>query len=337
MSLVVQKFGGTSVGSIERIQHVAKEIEREVRKGNQLVIVVSAMGKSTDNLVGMAKQILPHPPDREMDMLLATGEQITISLLSMALSHLNIEAVSMVGWQAGIITEAVHRDADILEIKKDNILAHTAQGKVVVVAGFQGVTEQGQITTLGRGGSDVTAVALAAALDAERCDIFTDVTGVFTADPRIVPTARQIKQISFDEMLELAELGAEVLHPRAVEWAKNHNVALTVRSSFEEAEGTWIKENALYDEGLVVHGVTYQRLENDLAKVSVVGIGISSNFGIEAQVIRCLSDVEIDVKMVSTSSLSISGLVTQSDMVKAVQNLHHSFRLDQVKEKSFVS
>jgi aspartate kinase len=334
MSLIVQKFGGTSVGSIERIQHVAKKIEQEVRKGNQPVVVVSAMGNSTDFLVEMAKQISPDPTDREMDMLLTTGEQITISLLAMALSHLHIEAVSMTGWQAGMITDAVHRDARIIEINKEKILSQTGAGKVVVVAGFQGVTIDGQITTLGRGGSDITAVALAAALDAERCDIFTDVSGVFTADPRIVPSARKMKQISFDEMLELAQLGAEVLHPRAVEWAKNHHVALTVRSSFEETEGTWIKEDMLLDEGWAVCGVTYELLENDLAKVSIVGIGVASNAGTKAKMIRCLSDVGIEVKTVFASKMSISGVVPQSDMVKAVQSLHHTFYLDLVKEKA---
>lgn len=298
MSVIVQKFGGTSVGSVEKIQHVANKIKQEVNRGNQLVIVVSAMGKSTDVLVEMAKQISPYPEPREMDMLLATGEQVTISLLAMALHEIGIKAISMTGWQAGIITEDVHTKARILEIKKEPILTQLGQGNVVIVAGFQGMTEQGGITTLGRGGSDTTAVALAAAVGAERCDIFTDVTGVYTADPRIVPLARQLAEISYDEMLELANLGAGVLHPRAVECAKNYQIPLTVRSTFEEIEGTWVKEEISMEEGLVVHGVAQ---EKDVTKITVVGM--KNEIGTLSRLFKTLAEFHINVDIIINQSI----------------------------------
>lgn len=267
MGLLVKKFGGTSIKSIERIQAVAKRIAQDVHAGNRLVVVVSAMGKSTDHLVELAKKITPHPDPREMDQLLATGEQVSTALLCIALHQLGIAAVSLTGWQAGIITEKVHAQARIVEVKKEKILSHVEKGRVVVVAGFQGVTEDGEVTTIGRGGSDTSAVVLAAALGAERCDIFTDVNGVYTADPRIVPDARQLRQISCDEMLALARLGAQVLHPRAVACAKKHGVPLTVRSSFHEAEGTRIEAICSSDEQLPVCGIAHK---DNFVKVTLV-------------------------------------------------------------------
>ncbi len=266
MGIVVQKFGGTSVGSIERIKNVANRVINTVNNGDKVVVVVSAMGKSTDELVSLAKGISQKPSKREMDMLLTTGEQVTISLLVMALQEKGYDAVSLTGWQAGIITEPCHSDARINNFNETRISSHLAAGKIVIVAGFQGVTDDGEITTLGRGGSDTTAVALAAGLKADRCDIFTDVTGVFTTDPRVVKGARKLSSISYDEMLELANLGAGVLHPRAVEFAKNYHVKLSVRSSMVEEEGTIIEEEVSMEENLVVRGLAF---ESNVTKISV--------------------------------------------------------------------
>jgi aspartate kinase len=241
MGMIVQKFGGTSVGSIERIFRAADQIIATKQKGNDVVVVVSAMGKSTDVMVEMAKEICDEVPEREMDMLLSTGEQVSIALLAMALQSKGYNAVSLTGWQAGILTETEHTKARIKEIDTFKILSHINLGKIVIVAGFQGITDNGEITTLGRGGSDTTAVALAASLDADLCEIYTDVDGVYSADPRIVPTARKLKSITFDEMLEMASLGAGVLHPRAVMCAKKYKVRLTVRSIFSRDEGTLIQ------------------------------------------------------------------------------------------------
>jgi aspartate kinase len=272
MGIIVQKFGGTSVANVERILNVASCVKEETDRGNNVVVVVSAMGKSTDTLVGLAKEISAQPNKREMDMLLSTGEQVTIALLSMALNQQGLEAVSFTGWQAGIMTEPVHGNARISNIKTAAIETQLSAGKVVIVAGFQGITEDGEITTLGRGGSDTTAVALAAALKADKCDIYTDVTGVFTTDPRYVKSARKLLSVSYDEMLELANLGAGVLHPRAVEFAKNYQVRLEVRSSMERVEGTVIEEEAAMEQNLVVRGVAF---EDEITKVTVLGLANS--------------------------------------------------------------
>lgn len=269
MSLIVQKFGGTSVGTVERIQAVARRIASATQAGHSIVAVVSAMGKSTDVLVDMAKQITDMPGPREMDMLLTTGEQVSIALLTMALQAIGQDAVSMTGWQAGITTEDVHMKARIDHIDESPIRQALQEGKVVIVAGFQGVSPSGQITTLGRGGSDTTAVALAAVLQADMCEIYTDVDGVYTADPRLVPSARKLTSVSHDEMLELATLGAGVLHPRAVECAKQHRVHLTVRSSFNEEEGTIIKEEPDMEQGLVVSGIAHDK---NVAKITVADL-----------------------------------------------------------------
>lgn len=240
MALVVQKFGGTSVGSVEKIQKVAQRVYETVQAGHQVVVVVSAMGKTTDELVGLAQSISSHPSRREMDMLLSTGEQVSIALLSMALQELGQPALSLTGAQVGIVTETSHSRARILEIKPDRAHKHLQKGEVVVVAGFQGITsgEDVEITTLGRGGSDTSAVALAAALQADYCEIYTDVPGILTTDPRIVPEAQLMSEVTCDEMLELASLGAKVLHPRAVEIARNYGVTLVVRSSWSDEPGT---------------------------------------------------------------------------------------------------
>ncbi|MEY2858845.1 MAG: hypothetical protein RLZZ74_3158, partial [Cyanobacteriota bacterium] len=236
MALVVQKYGGTSVGSVERIQAVAQRISQAVEEGDSLVVVVSAMGKTTDTLVKLANEISTNPCSREMDMLLSTGEQVTIALLSMALQELGRPAISLTGAQVGIVTEADHSRARILQVCTDRIERHLNKGEVVVVAGFQGVSnsEDLEITTLGRGGSDTSAVALAASLKADRCEIYTDVPGILTTDPRLVPSAQLMSEITADEMLELASLGATVLHPRAVEIARNYGMPLVVLSSWSD-------------------------------------------------------------------------------------------------------
>lgn len=269
MALIVQKFGGTSVGSVERIQHVANRVIQEAERGNQVVVVVSAMGKTTDALVKLASDITDSPSKREMDMLLTTGEQVTISLLTMALQFKGHEATSLTGWQAGIQTEAVHSNARIQHIDTTRIQSQLDRGRIVVVAGFQGCSEDGSITTLGRGGSDTTSVALAAALKAAKCDIYTDVTGVFTTDPRYVEDARKLHSISYDEMLELANLGAGVLHPRAVEFAKNYQVPLEVRSSLENENGTIVEEEVSMEQNLVVRGIAF---EDNISRVTIEGL-----------------------------------------------------------------
>lgn len=305
MGLIVQKFGGTSVGSIERILNVAECVREETERGNKVVVVVSAMGKSTDQLVSLAKEISAQPNKREMDMLLSTGEQVTIALLSMALNQKGLEAVSYTGWQAGIVTEPVHGNARISKINTQAIESQLHEGKVVIVAGFQGITEDGEITTLGRGGSDTTAVALAAALKADKCDIYTDVTGVFTTDPRYVKNARKLLSVSYDEMLELANLGAGVLHPRAVEFAKNYNVRLEVRSSMEKIEGTVIEGEATMEQNLVVRGVAF---EDEITRVTVLGLkntltSLSTIFTTLAQ-----NHINVDIIIQSTTEAGTANL-----------------------------
>ncbi|MFA2563865.1 aspartate kinase [Bacillus wiedmannii] len=265
METIVQKFGGTSVGSVERIQHVANLIIEEYERGHSIVSVVSAMGKSTDELVALADAISENPSKREMDMLLSTGEQVTISLLTMALQAKGYNAISLTGWQAGITTESVHSSARITDIHTDRIQSYLTEGTIVIVAGFQGASKEHEITTLGRGGSDTTA----AALKAKKCDIYTDVTGVYTTDPRVVKDAYKIDEISYDEMLELANLGAGVLHPRAVEFAKNHNVMLEVRSSMEQENGTIVKRECNMEQQSIVKGIAF---EDNITRVTMKGL-----------------------------------------------------------------
>ncbi len=305
MGLIVQKFGGTSVGSVERILNVAERVTEEKNRGNNVVVVVSAMGKTTDQLVGLAKGITDNPSKREMDMLLTTGEQTTIALLAMALIEKGQDAVSYTGWQAGIITESVHGSARIMDIETGRLKKDLEAGKIVIVAGFQGVSIDGEITTLGRGGSDTTAVALAAALKADKCDIYTDVTGVFTTDPRFIREARKLASVSYDEMLELANLGAGVLHPRAVEYAKNYQVPLEVRSSLERESGTVIEEEVSVEQNLVVRGVAF---EEEITRVSVVGLpnsltGLSSIFTTLAT-----NRINVDIIIQSTTEKQTTNL-----------------------------
>ena len=269
MGIIVQKFGGTSVGTVDRIKNVATRVIDEVNNGNKVVVVVSAMGKTTDELVSLASQISENPSKREMDMLLTTGEQVTISLLTMALQEKGFESISFTGWQAGIQTEPVHSNARIVGIDTKRVEQSLNEDKIVVVAGFQGAAEDGSITTLGRGGSDTTAVALAAALNADKCDIYTDVTGVFTTDPRYLKSARKLHSVSYDEMLELANLGAGVLHPRAVEFAKNYQMPLEVRSSMELEHGTIIEEEVSMEKNLIVRGIAF---EDQVTRVTVCGL-----------------------------------------------------------------
>ncbi|MFJ7753323.1 aspartate kinase [Peribacillus muralis] len=296
MALIVQKFGGTSVGSVEKLKNVANRVIEETEKGNEVVVVVSAMGKTTDQLVSMAQDISSTPSKREMDMLLTTGEQVTISLLTMALIEKGHEAISYTGWQAGMQTESIHGNARILDIDASRIKAKLQERKIVVVAGFQGSDVNGEITTLGRGGSDTTAVAIAAAINADRCDIYTDVTGVFTTDPRFIKGARKLQSISYDEMLELANLGAGVLHPRAVEYAKNYQIPLEVRSSMERESGTIIEEEATMEENLIVRGIAF---EDSITRVTVYGL--PQSLGALSTIFMTLAKNQINVDIIIQS------------------------------------
>jgi aspartate kinase len=403
VALIVQKFGGTSVADPERIRAVAEHVAFTKRHGNDVVVVVSAMGKSTDNLIKLANDVSSTQPAREMDMLLTTGERISMALVCMALADLGIEAVSFTGSQVGIITDTVHTKAKILEVRGDRAREALAQGKVCVVAGFQGVSTEREITTLGRGGSDTTAVALAAALNADSCEIYTDVTGVFSADPRIVPQARKLQHINFDEMLEMAGAGSKVLALRSVEFARNHNVPIQVRSSFTWEPGTWVTSQEPSMEDPIISGVVTdvseakvtvrkvpdrpgvsaglfeplaqanvnvdmivqntsadgftdisftvpkadmkvaQSIVNDMAtkigaagvvnddsiaKISLVGAGMKTSPGIAAKMFRTLADNDVNIQMISTSTIRISVVVAASDLERAARSLHTAFDLD---------
>ena len=321
VGIIVQKFGGTSVGSIERIQNVANRVIEEINNGNKVVVVVSAMGKTTDELVNLAKQISKNPSKREMDMLLTTGEQVSIALLTMALKEKGYDAVSLTGWQAGIETEAVHGNARIMNIDTTRIHKHLNEGKIVVVAGFQGITKNQEITTLGRGGSDTTAVALAAALNAKKCDIYTDVTGVFTTDPRYVKKARKLQAISYDEMLELANLGAGVLHPRAVEFAKNYQIPLEVRSSMERERGTIVEEEASMEQNLIVRGIAF---EDQVTRVTVQGL--PNELHTLSTIFTTLANHGINVDIIiqsatSATTMSISFSIRTEDLDETLKVL----------------
>ena len=404
--IVVQKFGGTSVADTDKIKNVADAVIREKNLGNDVVVVVSAMGHTTDYLVKMAKEISDKPSDREMDMLLSTGEGVSIALLAMAIQSKGYEAVSLNAMQIGIMTEDVHMKARIIDIKTDKLKENLDAGKIIVVAGFQGITKNGEITTLGRGGSDTSAVALAASLDAARCDIYTDVEGVYTTDPRIVPTASKLETISYEEMLELARVGANVLHPRSVETAKQFKVPLRVRSAFkldnlgtliigaEKMEiyqpvtgvatdlsqvrivvcdvpdvpghaaklfGALAKENISVDmiiqsyarttsntndiaftidetdtektkvvlakikEDLKVGSI---QIDENIAKVSIVGAGMIDRPGIAATMFDTIAGLGVNIKMISTSEIKISCLVAKEDAERSLKALHGVFDLD---------
>ncbi len=404
-NIIVQKFGGTSVADTDKIKNVANSVIREKKLGNDVVVVVSAMGHTTDYLMKMAKDISEVPSSRELDMLLSTGEGVSIALLSMAIQAQGFDAVSMNAMQIGIITENIHSKARIIDIKTDKLRKYLDEGKIIVVAGFQGVTPDGEITTLGRGGSDTSAVAIAAALNAERCDIYTDVEGVYTTDPRIVPNASRLDLVTYDEMLELASVGANVLHPRSVETAKQFNMPIRVRSSFNlENMGTLIKEvndmevckpvtgvavdmsmvrivicdvpdepgvaakvfTTLSDENISVDTIiqSYARLHNNtndiaftisktdlpramelfkrltntinmdkihidenIAKVSIVGAGMVDRPGVAATMFDTLASLNINIKMISTSEVKISCLVDADVANDAIRALHKAFNL----------
>ena len=405
MGIIVQKYGGTSVADSQKIKNVAKRITQSHKDGNLVVVVVSAMGGSTDQLINLALEISEKPPERELDMLLSTGEQVSIALLAMAVSELGFQAISLTGNQVGIITDGFYSNARIKSINNDRIHSELNQGKVVILAGFQGISIDDEITTLGRGASDTTAVAVAASLNADRCEIYTDVDGIYTSDPRMVESARKLDQITYDEMLEMAGLGAKVLHSRCVELAKKFQVPLSVRSSFHEGEGTIVtKENKIMEE-VVISGVTsdkdqakvsliglpdtpgvaaeiFQALadasinidmiiqnasqdgtadlsfttaEKDLdktieivseikektgfnnvnkdcniAKVSVIGIGMKSHVGIASKAFRALADAEINIQMISTSEIKISCVIQEDQTENAVQIIHDAFELGQI-------
>ncbi len=405
MATYVQKFGGSSVADAECMQRVAQRVYDTKKEGHSVVVVLSAMGKTTDNLINLSKQVNPQPAEREMDMLLSTGEQVSVSILAMALHALGAEAVSLTGPQAGIATDAAHTKAKILSIQPDRIVDNLRKGRIVIVCGFQGLSPTGDIATLGRGGSDTTAVALAAALKADRCQIFTDVDGVYTADPRVVKRARKLDTVAYDEMLEMASLGAKVLQSRSVEFAKKYGVELEVLTSFERMPGTVVKEEVEDMEDIVVRGVaadknqakvTIQRVPDrpgvaatlfkelasanvnvdmivqnvseqghtdmtftvprdeinrtrtavdglleivgaagasydvDIAKVSIVGVGMRSHSGIAYQMFEALSENKINVEMISTSEIKISVVIRSAYADQAAQVLHDAFKLDQV-------
>ncbi len=319
MKIMVQKYGGSSVANAERIRAVADRIKKYVQDGYAVVVVVSAMGKTTDSLVALAAEITANPSKREMDMLLSTGEQVTISLLAMALHEIGIDAISYTGTQVRVMTDGNFTNAKIESIATDKIITSLEQNKVVIVAGFQGIDEEGNITTLGRGGSDTSAVALAAVLKTRDCEIYTDVDGVYTADPRIISHPKKLSEISYEEMLELARLGAKVLHSRSVEFAKKYNIRLIVRSSFNYEEGTVVKPMEEMMEKFVISGVT---TKNNEAKITIRNL--PDKPGIAAKLFGKLGASKVYVNMIVQSTghdnlASISFTVLKSDLVKAME------------------
>ncbi len=404
MPIVVMKFGGTSVGSVERIRGVADRVVHAREAGNDVIVVVSAMGQTTDELLQMAGQITDLPDPRELDMLLTAGERITMSLLGIALNARGCKAASYTGSQAGIITDTQHGAAKITEIRPKRIIEALGAGSVVILAGFQGLSSDYEITTLGRGGSDLTAVAMAGAVGAEVCEIYTDVDGVFTADPRIVPNAAKVEAISYDEMLELAAAGAKVLQPRAVEMARRHGVRIHVRSTFTDDDGTWVQDRSEDDmEGVLISGVALDTdeakvtiddvpdrpgvaaqifkaiaaegisvdmivqnvshasktdmsftapradlprlqgaldaltaeigaarftVDDDIAKVTLVGAGMKSHPGVAADMFDVLAAEGINIEMISTSPIRVSCVIRRTDGDRAVQAIHTRFALE---------
>ena len=401
--LIVQKFGGTSVGDLERIQNVANRVAKTRDAGNDVVVVVSAMSGETNKLVGYAEHFSKNPARAEMDMLLSSGERVTASLLSIALQEMGYDATAMSGRKAGIVTDNVHTKARIEEIDPSVMQGALKAGKIVVVAGFQGVNEAGDVTTLGRGGSDLSAVAIAGALKADLCEIYTDVTGIFTTDPRIEPKAKKLEKISYDEMLELASLGAKVLQNRSVELAKKLNVNLVTRSSFSDEEGTLITQEEKIMEKPLVSGIALDRnqarisllgvkdrpgiaseifnklasaevnvdmiIQNkavdettnidftvpvgdlhdaksvvdefvkngeiqddsyneDICKVSVVGVGMKSHAGVAAKAFATMADNNININMISTSEIKVSMVIDEKYAELAVRSLHNAYELD---------
>jgi len=335
MALIVQKYGGTSVASIERIKNAARRIARVRSAGKKVVVVVSAMAGETDKLVGLAYQVMEHPVGREYDVLVSTGEQVTTALLAMGLQELGHKARSFLGHQVPIVTDSTFGKARITKIETERILKELKDGTIIIVAGFQGVDEDGNITTLGRGGSDLTAVALASALKANLCEIYTDVEGVYTTDPSICPEARKLKKISYDEMLEMASLGAKVLQTRSVEFAKRYNVPLMVRSSFTDVEGTLVTKEDRDMERVAVSGVTYNK---DEAKITV--IRVPDRPGIAARLFAPLSRSNINVDMI-VQNVSHDGFtdltftVSKADFKKALHLVEKTAR--EIKAKKVLS
>jgi len=403
MALIVQKFGGTSVANTDKIKAVAQRVLKSHQQGHRMVVVLSAMSGETDRLIRLAKEVQKIPDQRELDMLVSTGEQVTVALFAMAVKEAGVDAVSLLGDQVRILTSDLHTKARIKQIDSSLINRHLDQGKVVTIAGFQGVTEGGDITTLGRGGSDTTAVALAAALKADACEIFTDVEGVYTTDPNVCKAARKIDQISYDEMLELASLGAKVLDIRSVGLAKRFKVPVHVRSTFTENEGTWVVEEDKIMESMLVSGVTYSKNEaritinkvpdqpgvaakiflpisdagiivdmiiqntragamtdltftvlrsdydramkllqgvakeikaesvtgsEDIAKISIVGVGMRNHSGIASTMFQILAKEGINILMISTSEIKVSCIIEEKYTELAVRALHDAFALD---------
>ncbi|MCM8805813.1 MAG: aspartate kinase [Candidatus Omnitrophica bacterium] len=399
MGIIVQKYGGSSVADIEKIKHVAEKVTNTQKKGNKVVVVVSAMGKTTDNLINLAKQIHKNPPTREMDLLLSTGEIVSVALLCMAIENLGFEAEGLPGFLAGIRTDNIHTKARIRTIDTRRILEELKKDKIVVVAGFQGISPEDNITTLGRGGSDLTAIAIAGALKAEICEIYTDVPGVFTADPNIVPEARIIPVISYKEMLEMASAGAKVMQSRAVEFAQKYHIPFVVKSTFIENGGTMVTE-VDFKEGAVVSSVTLDEKQakitffhvpdrpgvaarifgalgeaninvdiivqnvstsgytdlsftvniaeierafeisqnigkelgcksvtsdNEIAKVTVIGLGMMNHPGVAARMFSALARAGINIEMISTSEIKISCIVRKKDGQKALKTVHQEF------------
>ena len=401
-NIIVQKYGGSSVADTNRIRAVAKRVAKLSKKGNKMVVVVSALGDTTDNLIKLASEVTDSPSEREMDMLISTGEQISVSLLAMALHKLGIKAISFTGAQVGIITDTSHTKARILNINTKRIECELKKNKVVIVAGFQGVTVSDDITTLGRGGSNLTAVALAKSLSAKLCEMCTDVEGVYTADPRIVKDAKKLSHISYEEMLELASAGAQILQPRSIEVAKKFNVPIHIRSSFLDKKGTIVSKEVKAMEDIVVSGVAVNKNEakiticdvpdkpgvaarifkniaqaninidmiiqnvsrtgytdmsftvmskdlnktlktamaiaskigagavecnENIAKISVVGIGMRSHSGIASRMFAALARDKINIEMISTSEIKISCVISKKNATKAVKALHKEFKL----------
>jgi aspartate kinase len=317
VALIVQKYGGTSVADPDRIRAVADNIAFTKKRGNDVIVVVSAMGKATDNLLALAASVSKSQPGREMDMLLTTGERQTAALMTMALADRGIAAISFTGSQVGIITDTAHRKAKIVEVRGDRVRQALSDGKVCVVAGFQGVSTDQEITTMGRGASDLTASALAQAMEADTCEIYTDVTGVFTADPRIVPQARKLQKIHFDEMLEMAGAGSGVLALRSVEFARNHDVPLHVRSAFTWEPGTWVTNEEASMEDPIISGVV-----TDMAGAKVTVFGVPDRPGISAALFEPLADANVNVDMIvqNTSqqgTTDISFTMPMADMTDA--------------------
>ena len=327
MGLIVQKFGGSSVADAEGMKRVAARIVATKKAGHQVVVVVSAMGDTTDELIDLANAVTPIPQGRELDMLLTAGERISMALLAMAINNLGFEALSFTGSQAGVITDSVHGKARIIDVTPGRIREAIDSGAIAIVAGFQGISQDTKdITTLGRGGSDTTAVALAAALDADVCEIYTDVDGVFSADPRVVPAARKLKTVTYEEMLELAAAGAKVLHLRCVEYARRFNLPIHVRSSFSPNEGTWVVEN--HPEGGTMEQAIISGVAHDKSEAKITIVGVPDRTGIAARIFQAIADNDINVDMIvqnvsaaATGLTDISFTLPKTEGQKATQIL----------------